>query len=38
MKICPLGTKLFHVGRQTDGRIDIHYEANWHFSQFCGSV
>jgi hypothetical protein len=37
MKICPVGTELFHAdGRQTDGRMDGQKddEANSHFSQF----
>jgi len=32
MKILPLGAKMFHADRQTDG----HDEANSRFSQFTG--
>jgi len=35
MKIRPVGVDLFHVDRQTDGRTDIHDEANRSFLQFC---
>jgi hypothetical protein len=35
MKIRPVGAELFNVDRQTDGKTDIHDEANSRFSQFC---
>ena len=35
MKIHPVGTVLFHADRQTEGPIEVHDEANNHFSQFC---
>jgi len=37
MKICRVGTKLFHVDGQTDTdrQTDSHHKANSHFSQFC---
>jgi hypothetical protein len=35
MKIRPVGAKLFHVDRQTDGQMDRRDEANSRFSQFC---
>jgi len=31
MKNRPVGNKLFHADRQTDGRTDWHYEANSFF-------
>ena len=31
IKIHPVGDQLFHA----DERIDSHYAANSHFSQFC---
>jgi len=35
MKICPVGTELFHVGRQTDRQMDRHDEANSLFCNFA---
>jgi len=32
MKIRPVGTELFHTDGRTDGRTDIHDEANSRFS------
>jgi len=34
MKISPERAELFHAERRTHGQIDIHNEANNHFSQF----
>jgi len=33
MKICPVGAKVFHANRQTDGRTDRHDETNSQFSK-----
>jgi hypothetical protein len=35
MKIRQVGADLFHAVKRTDGRTDIHDEANSRFSQFC---
>jgi len=39
IKIRPVGAKLYHADRrtdgQTDGQMDGHEEANGRFSQFC---
>jgi len=35
MKIRRMGGELFHADGMSEGRIDRHYQANSHFSQFC---
>jgi len=35
MKIRPVGAKLFHADRRTEGRMDRYDNANSRFLQFC---
>jgi hypothetical protein len=35
MKICPVGTELFHADRQKDGRTERHDEATFFFCNFA---
>jgi hypothetical protein len=38
IKICPVGTELFHGDGRTDGQTDTHDEAYTGFSQFCKRI